>query len=48
LTRNEIGQWVLRLIGAGFSAAPLAFAPVAELARDEAGRAAIVLVFRRL
>jgi hypothetical protein len=48
LTRNEIGQWVLRLIGAGFSAAPLAFAPVAELACDEAGHAAIVLVLRRL
>jgi hypothetical protein len=46
--RNEIGQWVLRLIGSGFSAAPLAFAPLDELARDEAGRAAIVLVLRRL
>lgn len=48
ITRNEIGQWVLRLIGAGFSAAPLAFAPLAELVRDEAGRTAIVLVLRRL
>lgn len=48
LTRNEIGQWVFRLIGAGFSAAPLAFAPAAALARDERGRAAIVLLLRRL
>jgi hypothetical protein len=46
--RNEISQWVLRLIGSGFSAAPLAFAPLDELARDPAGRAAIVLVLRRL
>lgn len=48
LTRNEIGQWVLRLIGSGFSAAPLAFAAHEELALDESGRATIVLVLRRL
>ncbi len=48
LTRNEIGQWLMRLIGAGFSTAPIAFGSTAELVRDDAGRTAIVLVLRRL
>ncbi|MDE1917818.1 MAG: hypothetical protein KGJ57_19215 [Sphingomonadales bacterium] len=47
LTRNEIGQWALRLIGSGFSVAPLAYADSPDLAVGEDQRAAFVLVVRR-
>jgi hypothetical protein len=39
LTRNEIGKWVLRLIGEGFSVAPLAFLPYDEVILDKDGYA---------
>jgi hypothetical protein len=48
LSRNEIGQWVLRLIGKGYSVAPLAFAPIADLAVDRQGLARFVMIVRRL
>jgi len=47
LAANEIGRWVLRLIGMGFSAAPLAFAPVSELVVDSQGLASLILIVRR-
>lgn len=47
LSRNEIGQWTLRLIGAGYSVAPLAFAPVSELVVDHQGLAGFVLIIQR-
>lgn len=47
LAANEIGRWVLRLIGMGFSTAPLAFAPRSELPLDSQGLASIVLIMRR-
>jgi len=47
LVANEIGRWVLRLIGMGFSTAPLAFAPVSELAVDSRGLASLMLIVRR-
>jgi hypothetical protein len=48
LSRNEIGQWVLRLIGRGYSVAPLAFAPVADLVIDSQGLAGFILIVQRL
>lgn len=48
LSRNEIGQWCLRLIGSGYSAAPIAFAPVSELVVDRRGLAGFVLIVQRL
>lgn len=47
LVANEIGRWVLRLIGMGFSAAPLAFAPASELVVDSQGLASLALIVRR-
>ena len=47
LSRNEIGQWSLRLIGSGYSVAPMAFAPVAELVVDRQGLAGFVLIVQR-
>jgi hypothetical protein len=47
LTRNEIGKWVLRLIGEGYSVAPMAFAPSSDLILDEDGLAAFNLIVRR-
>jgi len=47
LTRNEIGQWALRLIGNGFSVAPLAYADQENLAVGEDHQAAFVLIVRR-
>jgi len=47
LTRNEIGQWVLRLIGNGFSVAPLAYADDKDLALDDDRQAAFALIVRR-
>lgn len=47
LTRNEIGKWALRLIGEGFSVAPLAFLPSTDLILDEDGLAAFNLIVRR-
>lgn len=46
-TRNEIGQWVLRLISDGYSIAPLAFAPLSELVLDQQGLAGFVLIIQR-
>jgi hypothetical protein len=48
LTRNEIAQWTLRLIGSGYSVAPLAFAPVSDLVIDERGLAGFVMIVQRL
>ena len=48
LSRNEIGQWSLRLIGNGYSVAPLAFAALSELAIDSRGLAGFVLIVQRL
>ena len=47
LSRNEIGQWSLRLIGKGYSVAPLAFAPVANLILDHRGLAGFALIIQR-
>ena len=47
LTRNEIGQWALRLIGDGFSVAPLAYADPKDLAVGEDQFAAFALIVRR-
>jgi|UniRef100_UPI0035CC9AA9 hypothetical protein len=47
LSRNEIRQWALRLIGLGYSLAPLAFADRADLAIDGEGLAACCLIVRR-
>ncbi|EPR14874.1 hypothetical protein M527_27225 [Sphingobium indicum IP26] len=48
LTRNEIAQWALRLIGSGYSVAPLAFAPLSDLVMDERGLAGFVMIVQRL
>ncbi|EJL33833.1 hypothetical protein [Novosphingobium sp. AP12] len=48
LSRNEIGQWALRLIGKGYSIAPLAFAPVSDLVVDSQGLAGFVMIVQRL
>lgn len=47
LTRNEIGKWVLRLIGEGYSVAPMAFLPSTDLVFDMDGLAAFNLIVRR-
>ena len=48
LSRNEIGQWALRLIGEGYSVAPLAFSTVADLVVDQSGLAGFVFIVQRL
>jgi len=48
LSRNEIGQWALRLIGKGYSIAPMAFAPVSDLVIDSQGLAGFVMIVQRL
>jgi hypothetical protein len=45
--RNEIKKWVFRLIGMGYSVAPLAFAEAQDLAIDDSGKAAFCLIVRR-
>jgi hypothetical protein len=47
LSRNEIGQWALHLIGSEFSVAQLAFAPVEQLALDEEGKTRFVFIIQR-
>lgn len=47
LSRNEIGQWALRLIGNGYSVAPLAFASVSDLVIDQEGLAGFILIIQR-
>lgn len=47
LTRNEIGKWVLRLIGEGYSVAPMAFLPSDELIIGKDGLAAFNMIVRR-
>jgi len=47
LSRNEIGRWALRLIGMGYSVAPLAFAPHSDLALTDGDLAAFCLIVRR-
>jgi hypothetical protein len=47
LSRNEIGQWALRLIGAGYSVAPMAFVPSSDLVIGSDGLAAFSLIVRR-
>ena len=48
ITRNEIGKWALRLIGDGYSVAPLAFSAPEELDLDQDGLARFALIVRRL
>lgn len=47
ITRNEIGQWVLRLIGEGYAVAPLAFSDPDELVLDAHGLARFALIVQR-
>lgn len=47
LSRNEIGQWALRLIGAGYSVAPLAFVAPRDRVIGSDGLAAFTLIVRR-
>ncbi|WDF72759.1 hypothetical protein [Novosphingobium sp. KACC 22771] len=47
MARNDIRQWVFRLIGLGYSVAPLAFASAQDLAVDETGHATLCLIVRR-
>ncbi|WCT77375.1 hypothetical protein [Novosphingobium humi] len=47
LSRNEIGQWALRLIGAGYSVAPLSFVPPADRVIGSDGLASFVLIVQR-
>lgn len=47
MARNDIRQWVFRLIGLGYSVAPLAFASAQDLAVDENGNATLCLIVRR-
>lgn len=46
IDRNEIGQWALRLIGAGNDVAQLAFAPSAQRVADNEGRTPFVFIVR--
>ena len=48
ITRNEIGQCVLRLIARRYSVAPLAFAPRSELVIDDDGFGGFALVIQRI
>lgn len=47
VSRNEIGQWALRLIGMGYSVAPLAFAPLADLVLTQDGRTTFSFIVQR-
>ena len=47
VTRNEIGRWALRLIGEGYSVAPLAFSSAEDLAVDNDGFSRFVLIASR-
>lgn len=47
LSRNEIRQWAFRLIGLGYSIAPLAFAGRKDLVLDQDGTAACAFIVRR-
>lgn len=47
ITPNEIGRWALRLIGDGYSVAPLAFPPPDSLVLDDLGLARFVLIVQR-
>ncbi|HWU02697.1 MAG TPA: hypothetical protein VN222_08175 [Novosphingobium sp.] len=48
LSRNEVGQWALRLIGQGYSVAPMAFAPFADAVPDGEGQVSCTLIVKRL
>lgn len=48
LSRNEIGQWVLRLVGSGYSVAPLCFASPQDVVTDEQEMTAFALIVHRL
>lgn len=48
VTQNEIGRWALRLIGDGYSVAPLAFSPREDLAIDAEGLARFALIAKRV
>lgn len=47
VTRNEIGKWVLRLIGEGYSVAPLGYIEGRDIIFDDDGLAAFNLIVRR-
>jgi hypothetical protein len=47
VTRNEIGKWALRLIGEGYSVAPLALSSPKDLVLDYEGLARFALIVRR-
>lgn len=47
LSRNEIGQWALRLIGAGYSVAPLSFVAPHDRVIGSDGLASFILIVRR-
>ncbi|MBB3957836.1 hypothetical protein [Novosphingobium sediminicola] len=47
LSRNEIGQWAMRLIGKGFSVAPLYFAAEDDLVCDDDDFASFALIVQR-
>jgi hypothetical protein len=48
ITQNEIGRWALRLIGDGFSVAPLAFSATEDLVLDLEGLARFALIAKRI
>ena len=48
LSRNEIGQWALRLVSSNYSIAPLAFAPTSALFLDSDGLATFSLIVQRM
>jgi len=48
VSRNEIGKWALRLIGEGYSVAPLAFSPSEDCVLDAEGLARFAIIARRL
>jgi len=48
VTQNEIGRWALRLIGEGYSVAPLAFSSREDLVLDAEGLARFAIIARRI
>lgn len=47
ITQNEIGKWALRLIGDGYSVAPLAFSSPEDLVLDSEGLARFAIIAKR-
>ncbi|KUR80715.1 hypothetical protein [Novosphingobium sp. FSW06-99] len=48
INQNEIGRWALRLIGDGYSVAPLAFSAADDLVLDADGLARFALIAKRI